>query len=63
MAELQFLKTLIFPRSLCKLQNWVYFSTSSYSKFFIINGSTIIITFIVSVKPNYKNNQKKRDKS
>ena len=45
MLELQFLKTLIFPTSLLKLQTWVSFSIFSYLKFFfafIINGITII---------------------
>ena len=36
MPELQFLKTLIFPRALLKLQNWV-----NFSNLFIINGSTM----------------------
>ena len=30
MPELQFLKTLIVPRALWKLQNWVHFSIFSY---------------------------------
>ena len=30
MPELQFLKTLIFPRAPWKLQNWVHFSIFSY---------------------------------
>ena len=36
MPELQFLKTLIFPRALLKLQNWV-----NFSNLFIVNGSTM----------------------
>ena len=48
MPELQFLKTLIFPRVLLNLQNWVFF-------FLIKNISVSIIKkvkFIVSIKPN-----------
>ena len=44
MPELQFLKTLIFPRVLKELQNWLNFRIFSCLKFFsvfIINGSTI----------------------
>ena len=33
MHKLQFLKTLVFPRALQKLQNWVSLSFSSYLKF------------------------------
>ena len=36
MPELQFLKTLIFPRALLKLQNWV-----NFNNLFIVNGSTM----------------------
>ena len=36
MPELQFLKTLIFPRALLKLQNWV-----NFSNLFVVNGSTM----------------------
>ena len=43
MPELQFLKTLIFPRALYKLQKLVNFSVFSHLKFLsvFINGSTI----------------------
>ena len=43
MPELQVLKTLIFPRALYWLKNWLYF-IFSYLKFFsvfIINARTI----------------------
>ena len=51
MAGLTFLKTLIFPRALLKLQNWVNSSFFPYLKFFCFS---IIkkMKFIVSVKPN-----------
>ena len=51
MPELHFLKTLIFPRALWKLQNWVNLSFSSPLKCFSV---WIIdkMMFIVSVKPN-----------
>ena len=45
MSKLKFLKALIFPRVLQKLQNWVNYTISLYLKFFsdfIINGITII---------------------
>ena len=44
MPELEFLKTLIFPRALRKLHNCVDLSIFSYLKLFsvfTINGSTI----------------------
>ena len=47
--ELQFLKTLIFPRVLENLQNWVNFHFLSHLKFFSV--SIIKKMFIVSVKP------------
>ena len=34
--ELQFLKTLIFARTLLKLQNWVNFSIFSFLRFFSV---------------------------
>ena len=51
MPKLQFLVTLIFPRTLQKLHNWLNFSFFSYLKFYCVS---IIkkMTFIVSVKPN-----------
>ena len=42
-VELQFLKTLIFPTALKKLQNWVIFSNFSYLKFFSVFISVFII--------------------
>ena len=47
MSELHFLKTLIFPRTLEKLQNSVSFSIFSYLKFFsvfIIDASVILFS-------------------
>ena len=51
MLKLQFLKTLIFPRALQNLENWVSFSFFSFLQFFCVS---IIkkMTFIISVKPN-----------
>ena len=51
MPKLKILKTLIFPRALQKLQNWVNFSFFPYLKLFCFS---IIkkMTFIISVKPN-----------
>ena len=45
MPKLKFLKTLIFPRALQKLQNGVNFSFFSYLKFF---------RFSISVKERIK---------
>ena len=51
MPKLKFLKTLIFPSTLQRFQNWVNFSFFSSLKFFCFS---IIkkMTFMVSVKPN-----------
>ena len=49
MPKLKFLKTLIFPRALQKLQNGVNFSFFSYLKFFC---------FSISVKERIKENKK-----
>ena len=46
MPELQFLKTLIFPRAIWKLENWVNFSFFSYLIFFSVS-ITKKMTFIV----------------
>ena len=45
MPELQFLKTLIFPRAIYKLQNWVNFSIVYLKLFsaFNINASAIVL--------------------
>ena len=50
MRKMKFLKTLIFPRALQKLQNWVNVSFISYLKFFCL---TILkkLTFAVGIKP------------
>ena len=48
MPELQFLKSLIFPRALWKLQIWVKFSIYSYLKCFSFKGliRTIVRTIV-----------------
>ena len=48
MPELQFLRALIFSRTLWKLQNWVNFSVFSYLKFFHFE----ILVRTISVKPD-----------
>ena len=48
MPKMKFLKTLIFPRALEKLQNWVNFSFISYLKFFCFTILTKL-TFTVGV--------------
>ena len=48
MPKMKFLKTLIFPRALQKLQNWVNFSFISYLKFFCFTILTKL-TFAIGV--------------
>ena len=50
MRKMKFLKTLLFPRALQKLQNWVNVSFISYLKFFCLI-TLKKLTFTVSIKP------------
>ena len=51
MPQPKFLATLIFPRALQKLQNWVSFSFPPSLKLFCVSINKKM-TFIVSVKSN-----------
>ena len=57
MPELQFLKTLIFPTTLWRLQNWANFSIFSYLKFFLI------FTILMAVLFSSVNKERFRDGS
>ena len=50
MPELQFLKTLIIPRALYKLQNWVNFSLFSYLIFFLSSLLMVVPSSLVNIE-------------